>query len=146
MGSERKISWLDTASFTRLNHACRIVTESLGHAPYLVGSAVDMEKEGVYRDVDVRSILTDEEFDHLFPKESVWSLFCLGVATYLQAVSGLPVDFQVQRQSEANAKYGGPRNPIGTPGRWFAGGGDATPYRAKNETVVAAATSEGTEP
>lgn len=121
----RAASYLTTASFARLNHACAVVTEALGHKPYLVGSAMETEE---YRDVDVRSILPDEEWDELFGgRPFFWSLFCLSVSTYLSQVSGLPVDFQVQRMTEANAKHDKPRNPIGTRGRLFAGGGDATP-------------------
>jgi hypothetical protein len=41
--------------------------------------------------------------------------------------TGLPVDYQIQRMTEANAKYDGMRNPIGRR-RTYAGGGDATPW------------------
>lgn len=126
--AERKVSYLTTADFARLNYACVIVTEALGQPPYLVGSSTSKED---WRDVDVRSILPDDEFDARFPSQPQWSLFCLGVTELLCRMTGLPVDYQVQRMSEANAKYHGPRNPIGTRGRWFAGGGDATPYLAR---------------
>ena len=124
----RKVSFLTTADFARLNYACYAITEALCHTPYLVGSSVSKDE---WRDVDVRSIIPDDLFDRLFPIEGVWSLFCLGVTTHLERMTGLPVDYQVQRMSEANSKYPGPRNPIGTRGRGFAGGGDATPYREK---------------
>jgi hypothetical protein len=89
--------------------------------------------------VDVRVILEDGEFDRLFPEEPMWSLFCLGMTEYLCRVSGLPIDFQVQRRTEANEKFGDkPRNPIGTTDRPFAGGGDATPYyRRKIDEAMA---------
>lgn len=129
MSNRRHISYLTTASFARLNHACQAVTEGLGHKPYLVGSAMESAE---FRDVDVRSILPDEEWDELFGgRPFFWSLFCLGVSTYLSEVSGLPVDYQAQRMTEANERYGDgrgtSRNPIGSRGRLFAGGGDATP-------------------
>jgi len=119
----RKVSYLSTAEFCRLNHACLMVTEGLGCVPYLVGSATERDD---YRDVDIRSILDDEKWDDLFAgREFFWSLFCLAVSTYLSEVSGLQVDYQCQRQTQANEKFKGRRNPIGTKGRLFAGGGDA---------------------
>lgn len=42
--------------------------------------------------------------------------------------TGLPIDFQIQRMTEANAKYDGPRNPLGAGRRDYAGGGDATKF------------------
>jgi hypothetical protein len=55
-------------------------------------------------------------------------LFCLGVSAYLSQVSGLPIDYQVQRQTQANEKHEGPRNRMGRGFRNFAGGGDATEF------------------
>ena len=119
------LSALTTLEFHRLNNACMVVTEHFGHSPYLVGSATESAD---YRDVDIRLILADDEFDAMFPNGRLWSALCLGLSAYLSQASGLPVDFQVQRQTEANKKYSKPRNPIGTRARWFAGMGDATPF------------------
>lgn len=126
MGDRRNVSFLTTAEFDRLNHACMAVTEGLADTPYLVGSAM---QGGDYRDVDVRSILPDDMWDSMFRgRRWFWSLFCSAVSLYLSEVSGLPVDYQAQRMSEANEKFGGKsRNPIGTRARLFAGGGDACP-------------------
>ena len=131
--AERKVSYLTTAEFARLNYACVTVTEAFQEPPYLVGSATETDS---WRDVDVRSILDDEKFDAYFPNEFFWGAFCLGMSELLSRMSGLPVDFQVQRRSEANAKYPGPRNPIGTRGRTFAGAGDATPFREPSSDAV----------
>jgi hypothetical protein len=57
-------------------------------------------------------------------------MFCYSVSRWLSADTGLPVDFQVQRMAEANAKHSGPRNPLTGGARPFAGLGDATPYDA----------------
>ena len=119
------LSVLTTLEFCRLNNACMVITEHFGHSPYLVGSATETRD---YKDVDVRLILPDDEFDAVFPNGRLWSALCLGLSAYLSQASGLPVDFQVQRQTEANAKFDKPRNPIGTRARWFAGLGDATPF------------------
>ena len=125
----RAASYLSTADFVRLNHACTIVTEHFGQCPYLVGSAL---KTDGFRDIDVRLILADDEFDAMFPNGRLWSALCLGLSAYLSQVSALPIDFQVQRQTEANEKFSEPRNPIGTRARWFAGLGDATPFDGRD--------------
>ena len=121
--SDDRRSYLSTLQFHRLEHACAEVNRCLGHPPYLVGSST---KRPDYRDVDLRSVLPDDEFDALFGSSiEFWSLFCLAVSAYLSQVSGLPIDYQVQRRTEANAKFGGKtRNPMGTGYRNFAGGGD----------------------
>lgn len=114
---------LTVADLMRLNDACIRVREAFGNA-YLVGSAGERAD---YRDVDVRSILPDNEFDALFTgRQFLWSLLCLSVSEYLRAATGLPVDFQVQRMTEANEKFPGGRNSLGARARLYAGGGDAT--------------------
>lgn len=133
-------SFLSTLEFARLEHACTVVATAFGHRPYLVGSSTERRD---FRDVDLRLILPDDEFDYLFgptvPNEAwqskwafpggLWGLVCMSIAQYLSDVSGLPIDFQIQRQSDANAKFDGPRNPMGHGLRQFAGGGDATDPR-----------------
>ena len=122
-GERRRVSFLTTVEFHKLEHACSIVAKGLGHPPYLVGSVAEKPD---YRDVDLRSILPDDEFDAKFGSDiEFWGLFCLGVAAYLGQMTGLPIDYQVQRQTEANEKFAGKtRNPMGHGFRNFAGGGD----------------------
>lgn len=90
---------------------------AFGHLPYLVGSAAVSKQ---WRDVDLRLILPDDEFDALFPginqatwADAKWALLCAGISELAKARTGLPVDFQIQRQSWANAKYQGYRHPVG---------------------------------
>lgn len=124
----RPSSYLNTVDFARLNFACLPVWEAFGDT-YLVGSTLETE---VWRDVDIRTILPDDEFDAIFGgREHFWSITCLGIATYLRQVTGLPIDYQIQRMTEANAKHTGVRNPIGTRARPYAGGGDATNFNAE---------------
>lgn len=118
-----------TSDLWRLDQACRPIEQAFGDewTTYLVGS-VEQGKE--YRDVDVRTILPDEEFDAVFGERPLlWDAFCLGQTAWLTQQTGLPIDYQVQRATEANEKHAGkPRNPLGRArGRRFAGGGDATP-------------------
>lgn len=144
--SERKVSFLTTADFARLNHACLPLVEAFGWGTtYLVGSSLDKDD---YRDIDVRTILKDEDFDAIFSgREFFWSITCLGIATYLSQVSGLPLDYQIQRRTQANEKFTGVRNPIGTRGRPYAGGGDATDFNIHDlkEEVLESAPVEGEE-
>jgi len=43
----------------------------------------------------------------------MWSLFCGVVSRHLSAVTGLPVDFQVQGMTRANIVHKGARVPLG---------------------------------
>jgi hypothetical protein len=130
--------YLSTVDLHRLDRACRDLwhmarTEDGG--VYLVGSANERPD---FRDVDVRMVLPDEAFDRLFGRErDLWRLFCYAVSRQLGADTGLPIDFQVQRQTQANEAHHGTRNPLGLiairdddldMGRTFAGDGDATQF------------------
>ena len=119
-------SELTTLNLHLLDAACVPLWAALG-STYLVGTA---QNGGPYRDVDVRTILSDNDFDRLFGDDCGmhrWELICTGVGAMLAQRTGLPIDYQIQRQSEANAKYDGRRNPVGVK-RTYAGGGDATPW------------------
>ncbi len=130
---KRKTSYLPAYQLTLLNNACIPIVEAFGHHPYLVGSA---RQRPDFRDVDVRSILPDDEFDAIFTeREFFWSLVCLAISVYLSGVTGLPVDFQIQRQTEANEKFPGERSALGMRAREYAGGGDAKPIMGTKEAI-----------
>ena len=78
--------------------------------PYLVGSALQRPD---YRDVDVRLMLDDDRYDALMATGVKLSRLNLAVSVWGQKVTGLPIDFQVQRVTDANAEFNGPRDPIG---------------------------------
>lgn len=82
--------------------------------PYLVGSALQRPD---YRDVDVRLMLSDDRYDALAATGVRLSRLNLAVSVWGQKVTGLPIDFQVQRVSDANDEFGGPRDPIGIDAR-----------------------------
>lgn len=116
---------LTTLQIYRLDAACAPLWSAFVGATYIVGSALTKPTP---RDLDVRTMLDDEEFDRIFgghPK--LWELVCSSIGERLAAATGLPIDYQIQRTTEANAKYDGPRNPVGM-GRVYAGGGDATNF------------------
>lgn len=78
--------------------------------PYLVGSALQHKD---YRDVDVRIILDDDEYDKI-----VWMInprvLNLMMSLWGQRATGMPIDCQIQRMTEANEEFGElPRDPIG---------------------------------
>lgn len=127
MSDPSRKSFLSTSQFALLNDACIPVTEAFDSPPYLVGSATEGSD---YRDVDLRVILTDEDFDHWFGgRVMLWSLVCHAISHYLRDVTGLPIDFQIQRMTEANTKHPTTgRNPMGMRARPYAGGGDATQF------------------
>jgi hypothetical protein len=101
-----------------LNAFGRDIDAAFGHLPYLVGTAASLKH---WRDVDVRLILPDDEFDALFPGHTTpdytdarWALMCAAFAELGKVRTRLPIDFQIQRQTEANARYGGcVRHPLG---------------------------------
>ena len=119
----RSASYLSPHQMHRLDLACSPVRNAFpSFGPYLVGS---VNKRADYRDVDVRVILADKVFDEMFGKGVAddhgeahgnprWQLVCAALSQWVSEVSGLPVDFQIQRQSEANVAYKGEfRNPLG---------------------------------
>ncbi|WP_439947215.1 hypothetical protein [Streptomyces sp. BBFR109] len=114
----------DTARFgvgmpaaIHLNSWARDLYDAYGHLPYLVGTAARCKQ---WRDVDVRMLLPDADFDQLFPGyaslnqlDPRWSLLCASISELGRMRTGLPIDFQFQRMTDANARYDGPRHPLG---------------------------------
>ena len=96
-----------------LDEACTPLSAAFDATPYLVGTA---NLRGPYRDVDVRLILWDDSYDRMQAIHRAEGMAFLGLAIgeYLAARTGLPIDFQIQRQTEANESHsGGMRNPLG---------------------------------
>jgi hypothetical protein len=116
-----------------LDEACKPIRQAFRTPPYLVGTAA---VRGLYRDVDVRLILDDDEYDCLAgQRQGIVPFLGLAIGEYLAARTGLPIDFQVQRQTEANAQHAGPRNPLGV--RSLANyAGDAQPSQQPETTAT----------
>jgi hypothetical protein len=100
-----------------LNAFGREIDKAFGHLPFLVGSAAVSKQ---WRDVDVRLMLPDDEFDALFPDhikpsrcDGKWSLLCAAISELGRLRTGLPIDFQIQRMSDANQLYDGVRQALG---------------------------------
>lgn len=97
-----------------LDQACKPINEAFGNfGCYLVGTAAERQQ---YRDVDVRFIMADKRFDRLKKAVGLPGLAFLGIAIgqHLASLTALPIDFQIQRQTEANHHHGGKmRNALG---------------------------------
>lgn len=96
-----------------LDLACGPICEAFGEPPYLVGS-VQERTAGPRSDVDVRLILDDEKYDALISSPELRTMLDIAFSAYLHQLTGLPIDFQIQRRTEANAIHAGKRrNPLG---------------------------------
>jgi len=86
-----------------------IIEDYFGYVPYHVGSSL-VTKD--WRDVDVRLILPDEEYAAQFGSihasaigDRKLAAITLAFASLGTAMTGLPIDFQIQPQSWANEHY-----------------------------------------
>lgn len=84
---------------------------------YHVGSSLSSKE---WRDVDVRLILSDEEYARMElgdPRDpfrnAKWSALVLAFSALGRHMTGLPIDFQIQQQSHANATNDTPRSALG---------------------------------
>ena len=102
----------------RLAHAVRPIEDAFGgKSVYLVGSVL---KGPDWRDVDLRIILPDHDFDRIFaprgdPTDQFRMLFQTAVSAMLRENTKLPIDFQVQRKSNITKEESlGERKPAGS--------------------------------
>jgi len=94
------------------------VWSAFGTPAYLVGSAL---RSKTWRDVDVRVILDDAEWAAMglgspadTHRNGKWVALCLAFSALGKAMTGLPIDFQIQQSSNANMEFTGNRSVIGT--------------------------------
>lgn len=111
----RRAGYLGPPEMYRLDNACRDIRRAFDAMPYLVGSVLERRD---FRDVDVRLMLPDEQFDELFPNSALRVFIGFAIGSYLREATGLPIDFQVQRATEANARHDKPRIPLGVRNLW----------------------------
>lgn len=94
-----------------LNLFGELLRHAFGHVAYHVGSSVGPKTTG-WRDVDVRLMLSDDEWDafmlgrpenpHTSPR---WRTLCIVWSDFGRRMTGLPIDFQLQQLTYANAEY-----------------------------------------
>lgn len=105
-------TYLGPQAMFNLNAACRTIVCAFGQHVYLVGSVYHRPD---WRDVDVRCVLPDEDYDALFGKldgrdmPPKVGLLNAAMTAWLTLTTGLPVDFQFQRRTEANREFDGQR-------------------------------------
>jgi hypothetical protein len=124
---KRRSCWIRYPDMDRLDRWGGVLFRATGQVAYLVGSALERRDFG---DVDVRIILDDHVYDALFPApryhpqraQALWSLLCEAISVWGRQETGLPIDFQFQRMTEANAEEpgAGHRHALGL-GKWALG-------------------------
>jgi len=110
------VSFLVMSDFERLEEWCQqLETLFDGYPPYLVGSVLT---EADYHDVDLRTMLPDDVFDARFRsadqavKLERIRYINRAISIWGQQITGLKIDFQLQRETEAKA-FEGRRVPMG---------------------------------
>lgn len=100
-----------------LNEYGRLLRRVFGHYPLLVGSALARKNP---RDIDVRLILTDEEWlgfvgplNECDRADTRWAVLCMAFSALGKQMTGLPIDFQLKTQAAAAPEAGYPTVPIG---------------------------------
>lgn len=115
----QKAVYVGAPACFELERACQDINRAFGenHGCYLVGSALERPD---WRDIDVRFIMSDDEFAALFPDagshwefDARWIILTVSISQWLSKLTGLPVDFQFQPQTHANAKHKKQRNALG---------------------------------
>lgn len=91
-----------------LNKFGVMISDYFGHVPYHVGSSLETKE---WRDVDVRLIMPDKEYEQMFGNMQGFTnvkvaAITLAFATLGKEMTGLPIDFQIQSQTEANTHKG----------------------------------------
>lgn len=82
----RRTTWLTTYDLHRLDLAVAPLRR-LCPGIYLVGTVMSSPD---WRDVDVRMIMADDEFDATFGNPLLWETFCLTATSWLRSETGLP--------------------------------------------------------
>lgn len=102
-----------------LDHWARMLREVFGVEAYHVGSSATSK---TWRDVDVRVILEDDDYEAWFGAGSIgrgsinpkWSAICTAFSLWGREVTGLPIDFQVQARSAVKeSDWDKVRHPLG---------------------------------
>src|SRR5271157_4048989 len=109
LGGHRRANFIGAPEALNLNVVCASLVQAFGWNIYLVGSCLDRRD---YRDVDVRCMMDDADYDRIFQNttqnqqlSALWCLVCAAISEWMKSRTGLPIDFQIQKSSEANAQY-----------------------------------------
>lgn len=120
--AKSKVSYVGAPAIFALELACQALNQAFDETCYLVGSSLARSD---WRDIDVRMIMDDESFGVLFPSarmdggpaywefDSRWLIMTIAISGHLSKAAGLPIDFQFQPRTHANAAHKGPRHALG---------------------------------
>lgn len=104
------------AALFRLRIFGDTVHRLIGKRAYLVGSVLHRRD---HRDIDVRIMLDDDTFERTFGGNGLWitngslTFANMALSALAREMTGLDIDCQFQRLSDANAEYGRkPREPL----------------------------------
>ena len=118
----KKASYVGAPAIFQLELLCKQLNDAFGgFGCYHVGSSLERAD---WRDVDVRLILSDDEFYALFPgvnrpstgsweHDPRWLIMTTAISKWMSDLTGLPVDFQMQPQTAANSVHKGQRSALG---------------------------------
>jgi len=119
----KKWNYLGAPACFTLELACKHLNRAFPGRCYVVGSVLERPD---FRDVDIRMMISDEDFRVLFPdvhsslsghweQDIRWLLMTSLISNWLtQTLNiGKPVDFQFQPTSWGNKQHDKLRNPIG---------------------------------
>ncbi len=98
--SQERVSYLSTVQWFNLNMCGSNIFKLLGFNVYLVGSCLYRKD---FRDIDLRCIYLDEVFENsiIGSTDSTRRMFGMIIGDWLSSRTGLPIDFQFQKSSEA---------------------------------------------
>lgn len=112
----RLASYLSPPDFHRLNWACMPVRAAFKpYGVFLVGSVTERPD---FRDIDLRIIVPDEEYEMLFPTPARKLLLDIAVSDLIAKAASLPwpIDAQFQSFTESNTDHADKfRNSMGLP-------------------------------
>lgn len=101
---KHRVSYLTVSQAFNLNVACRELA-TFGYGTFHVGSSLTRPD---YHDVDLRCMLPDDEYDNMFSSDADQrrlKFLNTAISDWVSARTGLPIDFQFQRASDANAEF-----------------------------------------
>lgn len=114
MTEKHRVNFLTVSQNYDLNVACRGIGNLFeSYGVFHVGSSLTRPD---YRDVDLRCILPNKEFDKMFhgeQRDARLKFLNVAISEWIQARTGLPIDFQFQRLTDANDEFKGTRNSVG---------------------------------
>ncbi len=102
--AEDRVSFLTVNQTFNLNAACKVLN-GFGYGTFHVGSSLTRAD---FHDVDLRCILPNKEFDAIFfgdYRDRKLAFLNAAISEWIKARTGLPIDFQFQRETDANHEF-----------------------------------------